>query len=63
MFRVVLVFATFYSKNLNFYESVTKCTNIRVAVLKGVLKFEGMFVRFRDECLASQPGRLLSARV
>lgn len=57
------MFATFYSKNLNFYESVTKCTNIRVAVLKGVLKFEGTLVRARDRCLASQPGRLISACV
>lgn len=39
------MFATFYSENLNFYELVTKCTNIRVAVLKGVLKFERTLVR------------------
>lgn len=45
MFRVALVFATFYSEYLNFHELVTKCTNIRVAVLKGVLKFERMLVR------------------
>lgn len=39
------MFATFYSENLNFYESVTKCTNRRIAVLKGVLKFERTLVR------------------
>lgn len=39
------MFATFYSKNLNFYELVTKCTNIRIAVLKGAPKLERTLVR------------------
>lgn len=39
------MFATFHSENLNFYELVTKCTSIRVAVLKGALKFERTLVR------------------
>lgn len=56
------MFATFYSKNLNFYELVTKCTS-SVQVLKGVQKFEGTLVRVGDRCLASEPGRLISACV
>lgn len=41
MLMVALVFPTFYSEYLNFYELVNKCTNVRVAVQMGVLKLEG----------------------
>lgn len=41
MLMVALVFATFYSEYLNFYELVNKCTNVRIAVQIDVLKLEG----------------------
>lgn len=41
MLMVALVFATFYSAYLNFYELVNKCTNVRIAVQIDVLKLEG----------------------
>lgn len=51
MLMVALVFATFYSEYLNFYELVNKCTNVRIAVQIDVLKLEGHF-------LASQKKKL-----
>lgn len=41
MLMVALVFATFYSEYLNFYELVNKCTNVRTALQMDVLKLEG----------------------
>lgn len=41
MLMVALLFATFYSEYLNFYELVNKCTNVRIAVRMDVLKLEG----------------------
>lgn len=41
MLIVALLFATFYSEYLNFYELVNNCANIRIAVRLNVLKLEG----------------------
>lgn len=41
MLIVALLFATFYSEYLNFYELVNNCTNIRIAVWLDVQKLEG----------------------
>lgn len=41
MLMVALLFATFYSEYLNFYELLNKCTNVRIAVRMDVLKLEG----------------------
>lgn len=41
MLIVALMFATFFSDYLNFYELVNKCTTVRVVVLKDILKLEG----------------------
>lgn len=40
MLMVALLFATFYSEYLNFYELVNNCTNIRIVVWRDVLKME-----------------------
>lgn len=41
MLMVALLFATFYSEYLNFYELVNNCTNVRRAVWMDVVKLEG----------------------
>lgn len=41
MLMVALLFDTFYSEYLNFYELVNNCTNSRMAVWMNVLKLEG----------------------
>lgn len=51
MLMVALVFATFYSEYLNFYELVNKCTSVRIAVQMDVLKLEGHFLRAKKEKL------------
>ena len=51
MLMVALLFATFYSEYLNFYELVNNCTNVRKVVWMDVLKLKGIFLRAKTEKL------------